>query len=245
LTDNGPLRIKEMTPAAVREAARANQRLILPVGTTEHQGAHLPLGADTFIIERLADDLSAEFRVLRAPTIEYGVNDALEKIFTGGASVRRKTLRRWVNDLMPDWEQLGIAEILILTMNGFAPHTEALGTVVAGTARVRVIDILAMDFGALIERPRGPIHGGEVDTSLLLHVRPDLLDMRLAVDCILPEVDLRRYRRGSALDLPAMSAGSVGKATRASAEKGRQFYEFIRTRIRQRVFQADDAVRAE
>ena len=241
MTAPAPLRIKEMSPAAVREAARANPRLILPVGTTEHQGPHLPMGADTYVVERLADELSAEFRVLRAPTIEYGVNDSLQKLFSGGASVRRKTLRRWVNDLLPDWERLGVTEVLILTMNGFAPHTEALGTVVAGSARVRVIDILAMDFGDLAPATEGPIHGGEVDTSLLLHVRPDLVDMARAVDCILPEADLRRYRRGSALALPQMSAGSVGSTSRASAELGRRLYQLIKDRIRQRVFGANGA----
>jgi creatinine amidohydrolase len=225
-----------MTPDAVREIARANPRLIVPVGTTEHQGPHLPLGADTMIVERLADDLSAEFHTLRAPALEYGVNDTHRHHLVGGASVRRKSLRRLVNDLIPDWERLGITEILILTMNGYAPHTEALCTVVASRARVRVIDILAIDLGPLAEHPEDPIHGGEVDTSLLLHIRPDLVRMDLAVDCILPEEDLRRYRRGSVLALPAMSAGSIGRTTTASPEKGRRLYEHILGRIRSRVF---------
>ncbi len=100
-----PLRLKELTRGTPRQAAAANPRLIVPIGTTEQHGPHLALGTDTVVVERLADDLSAEFQVLRAPTIEYGVNDdALERQFSGGASVRRKTLRRWVNDLVPDWE---------------------------------------------------------------------------------------------------------------------------------------------
>jgi len=61
MTAGQPLRIKDMTPDAVRRAATANPRLILPVGTTEQHGPHLPLGADSIIVERLADDLSAEF----------------------------------------------------------------------------------------------------------------------------------------------------------------------------------------
>jgi creatinine amidohydrolase/Fe(II)-dependent formamide hydrolase-like protein len=124
-------------------------------------------------------------------------------------------------------------------MNGFAPHTEALCTVVAGAARVRVIDVLAMNFGDLASHTEGPIHGGEVDTSLLLHVRPDLVDMTRAVDCILPDADLRRYRRGSALELPALSAGSVGSTSRASAEQGQRLYALIKGRIRERVFGAN------
>jgi creatinine amidohydrolase len=233
-----PLRLKELSPGAARQAAIANPRIIVPIGTTEQHGPHLALGTDTLVVERLADDLSAEFRVLRAPTVEYGVNDdALERSFSGGASVRRKTLRRFVNDLLPDWEKLGIREILMFTMNGFAPHQEALGTVVARHARVRVIDILGVDFGPMVEHPDDPIHGGEIDTSLALYVCPDLVQMSAAIDYILPDPHLRRYRRGSSLDLPVESTGSIGRATKASAEKGRKLYEAIAGRIRERVFE--------
>jgi len=232
----GPLRVREMSPDEVRRAIDAVPRLIIPVGTCEQHGPHMPLGADSLVIDRLADDLSAEFRVVRAPTVEYGVNDHLRALDGGSAGVRRKTLRRWLNDLLPDWERAGIEEILILTMNGYAPHQEALGTVVAERARVRVIDILAADFGPLVEYPDDPIHGGEVDTSLVLYVRPDLVHMDAARDCIMPDSVLRRYRRGSAIKLPPGSTGSVGHATLASAEKGERLYGFILGRIRERVF---------
>ena len=236
MSPTGPLRIREMTPDAVRQAIAAVPRLIIPVGTCEQHGPHLPLGADSIVVDRLADDLSAEFRVVRAPTVEYGVNDRPLAHDGGGAGVRRKTLRRWLNDLLPDWERAGIEEILILTMNGYAPHQEALGTVVAERARVRMIDILAADFGPLVEFPDDPIHGGEVDTSLVLYVRPDLVHMEAARDCIMPDDVLRRYRRGSTIMLPPGSPGSVGHATHASAEKGERLYHFILGRIRERVF---------
>lgn len=238
-----PLRLKEMPPEAVRLAIAADPRLIVPVGTCELHGPHLPVGADTFVVERLADDLSAEFGVLRGPTIEFGVNDRTEVQGAGAASVRRKTLRRWINDLLPDWERTGITEFLVLTMNGYAPHQEALGTVATDRARVRVVDILALDFDSLVEHPDDPIHGGEVDTSLLLYVRPDLVRMDLAYDSIMPEADLRRHRRGTSLRLPALSPGSVGHPTKASAEKGARLYGFILDRVRERVFGVNLAAR--
>jgi creatinine amidohydrolase len=232
----GALRIRELTPEAVRQAVAVVPRLIVPVGTCEPHGPHLPLGADSLVVDRLADDLSAEFRILRTPTIEYGVNDPALEDVGGSAGVRRKTLRRWLNDLLPDWERLGIEEILILTMNGYAPHQEALGTVVAERAQVRVIDILAADFGPFVESPDDPIHGGEVDTSLVLYVRPDLVNMEAARDCIMPDAALRRYRRGAGITLPPGSEGAVGFATLASAEKGERLYRFILDRIRERLF---------
>jgi creatinine amidohydrolase len=65
-----------MTPGAVRERLKERPGMVVPVGTTEQHGPHLPLGCDTIIVEHLADDLSAEFGILRAPTVEYGVHAA-------------------------------------------------------------------------------------------------------------------------------------------------------------------------
>lgn len=235
----GPLRLKEMSSAEVRAAFDRSPVMIVPVGTCEHHGPHLPLGCDTLVVEQLADELSAELAVVRAPTVEFGVNDLGDA--AGSAAVRRKTLRRWLNDLLIDWEQQGVTDFVILTMNGHAAHQEALATVVTERARVRVIDILALDLSSFVDVPDGPIHGGEADTSLCLHLIPHLVRMDLARDCILPERQLRRYRRGSVLIMPQGADGSVGLATRASPEKGRRIYQHIKNRIRERVFGANSA----
>jgi len=235
---SGPLRLREMAPDDAQLAIATNPRLIVPAATCEHHGRHLPLGCDALIVERLADDLSAEFRIVTAPTIAYGVNADAAHMLPGGASLRRKTLRRLLNDLLLDWEKAGVEEFLVLTAHGHAPHQEALSTVVTDRARVRVIDIFSMDLADVLEGPLGPIHGGEVDTSLMLYLAPHLVRMDLARDCILPDRERLRYRRGTRMVLPGASDGSVGEPTRASAEKGKRIYEFIRGRIRERVFGA-------
>jgi creatinine amidohydrolase len=229
-----PLRIKEMTPGAIQQALARDPRLLVPVGTCEPHGAHLPLGCDTIVVERLTDELSAEFGILRAPTIEYGVNAEGRQAPAGNASLRRKTLRRALNDLLLDWERQGVGEFIIVTMHGHAPHQEALTTVVTEQARVRVIDILALDFSAVVAHG-GPIHGGEVDTSLVLFVAPHLVDLPQARDFILPERAVQRYRRGTGMFLPPGAQGSVGAPTRASAETGQRLFELIKDRIRTRV----------
>ena len=88
------------TAVAVAASLARDARLSVPVGTCEQHGPHLPLGCDTLIVERLADDLSAEFAVVRAPTLEYGVNVVTERHFAGNASLRKKTLHRVLNDLL-------------------------------------------------------------------------------------------------------------------------------------------------
>src|SRR6266550_7109239 len=164
---NQPRRIKELIPMQIEAILSEDPRLIVPVGTCEQHGPHLPLGCDTIIVEHLADDLSAEFGILRAPTLEYGVH-APTHAFPGGASLRRRTMHRVMNELIESWEEgAGVREFVILTAQASDAHLEALSTIRTDDARVQVIDVFSLDFGPLLERPGAPIQGGELDTSLL------------------------------------------------------------------------------
>jgi creatinine amidohydrolase len=222
-----PLHLKLLTPEAVRAALARDSRLLVPVGTCEQHGPHLPLGCDTIIVERLADDLSAAFGIVRAPTVEYGVNTATRRPYPGNATVRRKTLHRWMNDLLASWEESGVDTFIILTAHGHDPHQEALSTLRTRRARVFTADVFSLDFTGHLDDPSGPMHGGELDTSLLLHLAPELVQMQLAQDFVLPVRQRARYRRGATGTLPALSPGSLGRPTLASAEKGARLYKMI------------------
>jgi creatinine amidohydrolase len=232
-----PRRIKEMRPDEIAAVIARDPRLIIPVGTCEQHGRHLPLGSDTLIVEHLADDLSCEFQLLRAPTLEFGVNVDTERGFAGNGSLRKKTLQRMLNDLLDTWESTGVKEFILLTAHEHDPHQEALATVITREARVRVVDIFAVDFRSLLEGQSEPMHGDEVDTSLLLYLAPHLVRMDLAEDYMMSREELRRYRRGW-LKIPKGSSGSIGRPTLASAAKGAAIYDCIRSKVRERVFVA-------
>ncbi len=191
-----------MTPVAVQERLLLRPALLVPVGSTEQHGPHLPLGCDTIIVEHLTDDLSASFGIVRAPTLEFGVQ-APTHPFPGGAALRRKTLHRVMNELIESWEEgAGVREFIILTAQGGDPHLEALSTIRTEQASTTVVDVFSLDFEGLLETPGLPIQGGELDTSLLLYLAPSLVHLELA--------------RGR---LPA------------SARKGEQLYRFILDRV--------------
>jgi len=214
-----PWRLKEMTPGSVRQRLHERPGMVVPVGTTEQHGPHLPLGCDTVIVEHLADDLSGRFGILRAPTVEYGVH-APTRAFPGGATLRRRTLHRVMNELIESWEDgAGVREFIILTAQASEAHLEALSTIRTDQATVQVIDVFSLDFGSLLERPGAPIQGGELDTALMLYLAPELVQMDLAQDfAITPEM-LGRYRPGHSRRLPQGSPGSVGFPSLASAQK--------------------------
>jgi creatinine amidohydrolase len=234
---SSPLHLEHLVPDDVGRILARESRLLVPVSTCEQHGPHLPLGCDGFIVERLADDLSAAFGILVAPTVAYGVNTRSRRPFPGNASVRRKTLHRWMNDLLGSWEEGGVESFVILTAHGHDPHQEALTTLRPRRARVFTVDAFALDFTGYLDDPSAPAHGGELDTSLMLHLAPQLVRMELAQDFELPKKMRERHRLGAG-SLPTRSPGSFGRPTIASPEKGALVYKMIYERIATRVLGA-------
>ena len=149
--------------------------------------------------------------------------------------MRRKTLHRWMNDLLGSWEQAGVDSFIILTAHGHDPHQEALSTLRTRSARIFTVDVFALDFAGHLEDADGPMHGSELDTSLLLFLAPELVRMERAQDFELPERQRTRYLRTSAGSLPKRSPGSLGRPSIATREKGERLYKMIYDRVATRV----------
>jgi creatinine amidohydrolase/Fe(II)-dependent formamide hydrolase-like protein len=124
-----------------------------------------------------------------------------------------------------------VREFIVLTAQASDAHLEALATTRAEEASVQVVDIFSLDFGSLLERPGAPVQGGELDTSLLLYIAPEMVRMDLAQDFALTPSMLAHYRPGHSRNLPRGSPGSVGYPSLASAQKGELLYRFILDRV--------------
>jgi creatinine amidohydrolase len=239
-TKHGPLGLDELSWIDVAAHLARDPRLIVPVGALEQHGAHLPLGANILIARQFSIDLSQEFGVLRAPTFGFGVNVQTERAYAGTASLGRKTLHRALNELIDAWESHGVTEFIIITAHRHDPHLEALATLLTTESRVRVIDIWDVPIHDLLDGDETAEHAGEAETSLMLHLYPDLVRMDRARDFKLSAEEVRRYRRGSMPAPPPGGTGCVGRPSLASAPKGRLIYARILDVVRRAVFlQAD------
>lgn len=221
-----PRRVADLTPETLRDALRADARLLLPVGALTIGAATLPVGAASVIVDHLADDLSAGCGVLRAPTVNYGVTAPEPPTALGATTVRKKTLHRLLNDLLSDWEAHGVDEFVLITAHRYDPHLEALATVITARARVRVVDALGVDCTDLLAAPEGSAREEEMIASLLLHLAPALV-----------RADGSPEAHAAPDPLPRDGAGSVppGTVGWATADKGARLYDRIRTRIADRV----------
>jgi len=146
--------------------------------------------------------------------------------------MREKTLHMLMNDVLAAWEDSGFDEFILITAHDHDPHVEALASVSGTRARVRVIEVLGIDFSGFVDSPPGPEHGGEVLTSLMLHLRPDEVNRSQIRDFDLPAIEDDPRRLES---LPPDSAGAVGLPSPATAEKGARIFQHILQRIRDKV----------
>ena len=222
---------------AVAAHLATDRRLIVPVGACAQHGPHLPVSAGTVLVDALADDLSREFGVLRAPTQHYGAAAPFERDTAGSAGLRPKTLHRLLNELLSSWAAQGFDEFIAVTAGLNASQVEAIATVRALGARVRVVEALSLDLTPFMDDgSAGPEHAGEALTSLLLHLRPGVVRMDEARDFTLDPAIAKRLAQGRLRRLPEGCPGVVGRPTRASAEKGGRMYEHILQKIRHKVF---------
>lgn len=230
------LALDELSWSEVAGHLANDPRMIMPVGALEQHGPHLPLGTNVLIARRVALDLSLEFDILRAPTFSYGVNVPAERAFAGTASLSPKVLHRALNELLESWEGHGVTEFVLITAHRHEPHQAALAALTTERARVRVVQVWDVPLHDLLDAQRLVLHGGEAETSVMLHLYPDLVSMERARDFDVSPAVFRRYLRGAMSVPPEGSSGSLGRPTAAEASKGERIYARMLDAIRTGIF---------
>ena len=199
-------------------------RLILPVGALDHHGPHLPLGANTTIAERVALDLSSLLQLVVAPTFHYGLTKPDWARYPGTGTLRRKTFHRAINELLASWDDHGIDEVVIITAQRHEPHIEALLTALTENTTTEIVDLMTIDVTDLVEGNPEEERGGELETSLLLYLAPELVRMDEAADYLPHSPSAAKYVEGRVTTPPPEFQGVVGRPTLATVEKGAAAY---------------------
>lgn len=155
-----------------------NPLVILPVGALEAHGPHLPLAADQWQADAIAQSLAARLRGWVAPSLPYGVCQAARR-FPGTVSLSLETLTRLTDELLGELGRGGVRRVLVLSGHGEATHLAALRAgaerAVARSRGLSVAVVSLYDFvyeRRGIDAPTTDGHAGLLETSVVLHLRP-------------------------------------------------------------------------
>jgi creatinine amidohydrolase len=210
------------------EAALAKTTtVIIPFGSVEEHGPHLPLGTDTSHALEVATRAAQLYPVLVAPPVYYGLCRSTSE-HPGTLSISGNTLKALVLDISRELYRQGCRQIILLTGHAGGTHVAAL--IEAGEQllrelpeiRVAVVNVLELLTEALKQTPelvqtKGDSHAGEVETAIMLAAHPELVRGTASAEWpAFPKFILARRKRKF---WPGGVWGNPGAGTREKGEK--------------------------
>ena len=216
---------------------------VLPVAATEQHGPHLTVHVDAClnrgVIERALALAPQDLSFLVLPAQEIGKSDE-HLAFAGTLSLSAETLIRVWTEIGEGVFRAGIRRMVIFNSHGGQPQ---IADIVARDLRVRLGMFVVTTAWWQLGQPPGlfsdaemkhGIHGGAVETSMMLHLRPDLVRMEKAQNFVslsaLMENEYRLLTPEGGVGFGWQTQdlnpdGACGDATLADADKGRQLVE--------------------
>ncbi|MEM7336961.1 MAG: creatininase family protein, partial [Chloroflexota bacterium] len=206
---------------------------ILPIGVIESHASHLPLGTDMFVAHYIACSAAKQEPILVFPQYPYSINHETAHL-PGGVVIKREIAFALLENICDEMHRNGINKIILLSGHGgnrvFLPlFVQTLPEKSKPYAvYVANLPIKAEDEAMVEHREYG--HAGEVETSMILHIKEDLVKMDQ-----IPPKSFTNAKRNQAIaeaggysqvDWYAMYPHMyVGNAHKSTAEKGRQLLE--------------------
>ena len=197
--------------------SEVNDNLIIPVGTCEQHGHHLPLGNDTFIVEYMADILSEKTNALVAPAINYGVNLPCDVHLAGTTSIKPETLMEIILSITDWWRKQGFKHFLLLTYHGDPFHIQAMEKI---SDDIMLYEIAEIDYSDILEKQSSIRHACEAETSVALYLYPEKVKMESVREHDIQFDDFRKYLFHEDSSLPEGYVGNLGYPSYATKEKG-------------------------
>jgi creatinine amidohydrolase len=230
----------DMTWEEIASAGEALRRWIavLPLAAVEQHGPHLPLGVDSFIgeayLSRVLEVLPAGLPATFLPLQRIGVS--VEHIeYPGTLTVSAATAIAAWTEIGESLARAGLRKLVLVTSHGGnVPAMELVARELRARFGMLAVTVGWHRFGYPAEtfsseEKRYGIHGGDIETSLMLAARPDIVRMDKAAPAAPASLDMAAEFKWLSASRPAgfawmtqdlHASGALGDATLATAAKG-------------------------
>lgn len=238
------MRFEELTSPEVAALDRDKTVLILPLGSVEQHGNHMPLGTDTLLahaVSLAAAKSAGNTAVLPPPWYGFSTHHMR---FPGSVTLRAETLMAVAEDIVASVVKHGFRRILIVNGHGgnggvIDVLASTLGHKHYGEAKIAALTYFQLAREAIARlrqsQPGGMGHACEFETAMVQHVRPDLVKMDRA-STIYPDPGSSYLTTdllgGSPIrvyhDFGDLSeSGTLGDPALATPEKGEKFFTSV------------------
>jgi creatinine amidohydrolase len=237
--------MEEMTWEEVAAAARADLPVVLPIGSTEQHGPHLPLGTDCYLPQGIALQVAQRIPLVVAPPIRFGARSrALSgggETFPGTLSLRAGTLIATIREVLGGLARTGFKRLCVQNWHyenaGLLWEACDLAAEDYPDVRILLLEIPFPDFSPEELRelfPKGfpgwdVEHASIMETSMMFVIRPDLVRRDRIVDD-----EARRHPSWDVVPAPdefIPKSGVLWHPTEATDEIGRMFVDAVAQRL--------------
>ena len=226
---DGSVALENLTWPEAEKALKNYTVVLLAIGArTKEHGPHLPLKTDYVMAEYLKDRVAREVPVAMLPTLEYAYYPSFLE-YPGSVSVGAETFKNTVVDICRSLSRHGIRKFYVLNTGiSTLPQLQAASKELAKLdVTMRYLNLLETDkkIPPGLLKQEGGTHADEAETSMMLYIAPELVDMSKAVK----DYDARPGRKGLTRDPKGQGAyspsGIWGDPTLATRDKGRVIVE--------------------
>ncbi len=236
------MKLEQLTWPDIKSLDQKEMAVVLPVAAVEQHGHHLPLGTDSYITTGISESLdgAASDRILLLPTQKVG-SSPHHLVFPGTLTLSSRTFLDVICETVESLEEAGFTKFILLNGHG---GNQALLNVAVQEIRLKNPHVQALhatywplaakEFAEIRDSEAGGMgHAGEMETSVMLKLHPDLVKKHLYVkdgESCPSEFDHKDMLQPGKVGVFRFwdewsETGVLGDPTKATAEKGERFIE--------------------
>lgn len=227
------MKMYETDAATINDKISQKAVALLPVGATEMHGPHLPCGTDSILAERICQKLSEKIDAVILPTVHYTQVWSLGNI-VGSIGLSSETLTKTIYELLIEINRNGFNLIIIVNthVGNYNIIKEAVRMAYNNNddiqvlyfsypgAKSKIAEVMNQNMSS-----QGFFHADEIETSYMLYLAPEYVDMEKAINESpeIPELIDVTPMRWSEFTKTAV----LGNALDATSEKGKAVIDFV------------------
>jgi creatinine amidohydrolase len=242
--------LEKLSWKAVETYLRSDDRIILPVGSTEQHGVFAPLGTDTYVAQAIADEAGQKARVLVAPPLWFGWSPH-HLVKPGTLSVRAEILIEMLCDIIGSLAGHGFKHFVVVNGHRIV-NISWMQIAAERVQRTFSVKVALFDPAYMSKEITGKLgfgsigHGEEIEISHMCHIHPELIRLEAATDNPHDETHLYHLdpqdprdtlcyvpttRKALRRTFEKTGDTVTGHPTRSSADKGKAYHAHLVGRL--------------